>query len=53
MRRGPIFNAWWVDTTTGTRTRRATQAELRTATRLWWQFKTIRESKPRSTLRAK
>jgi len=53
MRWPPIFRGSWVDTMTGTRTRRATQAELRTATRLWWQHKKLRESKPRDTLRAK
>jgi hypothetical protein len=53
MRRPPIFRGWWHDTMTGHRTRRASRRELAEATRLWWRFKSIRESKPRSTLRAK
>jgi len=54
VRRPPLFCAWWVDTPSGTRTGRATQAELRTAARLWWTHKDIRELKLRADeLRAK
>jgi hypothetical protein len=39
-----LFNAWWIDTSTGTSCVRATRLELREANRLWWKHRDLRES---------
>jgi hypothetical protein len=41
-RREFLFSAWWTDAA-GQRLRRATQAELAEANRLWWKHRDLRQ----------
>jgi hypothetical protein len=43
-RREPLFDAWWIDTATGLRLRRASRVEMREAHRLWTVHADIRDA---------